>query len=350
MPDRDRGLFGPSGRQLAYAFGILLIIALLPLASPKQHRTDPGEPQQASASQERAGRQPVSISSSGEDGPSNASQARDERAQDQPIGTLRWLVQAALDPDNFANFLIMLFTLALTVVGVLEFLLLRRSTEESAMAVEIARQTAEATGSVASGTVATGAATLALANAAERSADMAAKTLAATQELAYRQLRAYLFVTQAKITATRKGDLFILAIDLPYRNSGQTPAEGISIHSVNVFVETPSFNADPSKSGAPDTEHIIFGGHFNSLMTLGPSDIGRLEIPAMVPAEWIETDFSNPYWGAAITVTGKIAYRDYTGREWVEPFLLHTDAIKLKAGPRPQEIRFTRGHRRHRGQ
>ena len=69
--------------------------------------------------------------------------------------------------DQYSNLLIMLFTGVLTWVGWEQWRLLRRSTEESAAAIEIARRTAEATSSVASGTVMTGAATAALANVTE---------------------------------------------------------------------------------------------------------------------------------------------------------------------------------------
>lgn len=113
MSDRHRHSVGPSGRQLAYAIGITLVI-LIGLGSPDQGRPGHRDPQQTGAGQEQPARQPAPVLASGNDGRDKASQARQEQAQDQSVGPLRWLVRAALDPDNVANFFIMLFTLALT--------------------------------------------------------------------------------------------------------------------------------------------------------------------------------------------------------------------------------------------
>lgn len=121
------------------------------------------------------------------------------------------------------------FTGVLTWVGWEQWKLLRRSTEESAAAIEIARRTAEATSSVASGTVMTGAATAALANAAEQSAAVAAKTLALMQDTSKRQLRAYMTWDEVEL-APFKDKPGVRAVVLRWKNTGQTPATKVRTH------------------------------------------------------------------------------------------------------------------------
>lgn len=144
MPDRNRDFLGPSGRQLAFAFAIIALIAVLPLAAPEHHSASQPKPQQEGATQQQGTTPAIAAPREGGGGTYQQQSAANEDGEDESVGALRWLFRAAINPDNFANFLIMLFTFALTVVGVLEYLLLRRSTKESAAAVGIAQQAADA--------------------------------------------------------------------------------------------------------------------------------------------------------------------------------------------------------------
>ena len=264
MPDRDRGLFGPSGRQLGYALGILLLIVLIGLSAPNQDRAGSAEPHQARAGQEQTTRQPATPPDSAGDTAAEQRRAAPEQADNEQIGPVRWLIRAALEPDNFANFLIMLFTMALTIVGVLEFLLLRRSTEESAAAIEIARRTAEATSSVASGTMLTGAATAALANAAEKSAAAVAEANQIARDFAESQLRPWVDVEIVKVTMSSSTAAFQLYVDLRLTNLGKSPAVHIQTRA-RIITATAGRNAKmgdlfPAEGKHPHVQSLLPGG------------------------------------------------------------------------------------------
>lgn len=223
MPDSDRDRLGPSGRQLAAVAALWLAILATPLAGhltqSGEHAHDPGNPLGGAAdvvgSVPRAAPQQDAAQSPPEQREASGLAGVWVAGSDAGSHLISW-------GDRHANLLIMLFTGVLTWVGYEQWRLLRRSTEESAIAIEIARQTAAATNTVAAGTVATGVGTVALANATE-------SALRHAREVAESELRPWVTISVAIDAVRVKKSRVWLEGAITVTNIGKTVAVAAKI-------------------------------------------------------------------------------------------------------------------------
>jgi hypothetical protein len=218
--------------------------------------------------------------------------------------------------------IVALFTALLAVVSWKQWRLLSRSLDDSAVALEIARRTVEATNSVASGTVMTGAATLDLANAAGRSAEAAQQMLAVSQDTAMRQLRAYLSVTGVDIVYDPENPRRFRAI-ADVRNGGVTPATALR-KRIRIRIDA---GDEPREEWLDDDEEMVGAGS-----VLGPGEIQSIGRGGDSPLGHTVEAYCRA--GGVVTVYGFLLYEDIFGASRETRFCAYMSGRTLRAGAR----------------
>lgn len=192
---------------------------------------------------------------------------------------LAWLMAWVFDPDNFSNFLIMLFTLALTVVAVMQHRLEERLASDTSDSIAIAKQ----------------------------SADAATASVEVSKETMRRQLRAYVSVELGaleKVVADERPVGSVLVT-----NSGRTPAYNVTTKIVVLKASPGETVAVPDYQKGMERTHLIIGANHDK-RTRKSADFALIQQ---------DIDRAKEY-KSAIVVAGITVYDDIFGNTWWTQF------------------------------
>lgn len=147
---------------------------------------------------------------------------------------------------------------------------------------------------------------------AERNAHAAETQVATSQDTAKRQLRAYVLVTNFELISIDDGSA--PAMQVHYKNSGQTPALNCNAFFQSLFVEGADRNFDlatPLRPGEPSKTVVGPGTEFNEIVP-----IAKFEkmVPLIQQGKWIGF------------VNGWIRYNDVFGESHTTHFRAYCDA------------------------
>lgn len=193
------------------------------------------------------------------------------------LDPLGWVGAWILDPDNFSDFLMVLFTLALTVVAFKQHFLESKLAQDTADALSVAKQSADAAAKGATAAISAARATRRLVGATTAAAQAASAHVRIAEETAEIQLRPYLHITRDKDDPQVLNRTSLITFRL--KNYGQTPARNVVLRRGDLSTIRPVGDAVVEfTDGEVAMGTVPPGGHADFYLSMADLDAGIYDL------------------------------------------------------------------------